>query len=211
MRHSGLLLLLSLPLVLAFTACGGSSPVASDSSAGPRTTTTQKQQNLPDSSPRPPMLVLESSAGSQEAVPGSSCVTGEGAGVCSDTGYPNPKQLSIVRPGEVITVSLAQAHVVRAEACNGGREQDCIGVIRVHPLGCEKLVAYTISLEPGKATRWKVAVPPGAYELETFVYFESDDGRTSGDASGSFGLYVDSSRSPEVVPESSVSSDRTAC
>jgi hypothetical protein len=208
MRRFGFLL--ALPLVFAATACGGASPQASDSSAGPEAMTTQKQ-NLPDFSPRPPKLVLESSAGSQEAVPGSSCVSGQGAAVCSDTAYAHPKQLSIVRPGEVITVSLEDAQVVRAEGCNVGRERDCIGAIRVHPLGCEKLVAYTISLEPGKATRWQVAVPPGAYELETFAYFESDDGQTTGDASGSFGLYVDSSRSAEVVPASSVSSDRTAC
>jgi hypothetical protein len=169
MRRSGLLL--ALPLVLTATACGGAAPTASDSGARPEATTRQKQQNLPDSSPRVPKLVLESSAGSQEAVPGSSCVTGQGTGICSDTAYVHPKQLSIVRPGEVITVSL----------------------------------------EPGKATRWKVAVPPGAYELGTFAYFESDDGRTNGDASGTFGLYVDSSRSAEVVPASSVSSDRTAC
>jgi hypothetical protein len=209
MRLSGLLL--ALPLVLAATACGGAVPTASDSGAGPEATIKQKQQNLPDSSPRAPKLVLESSAGSQEAVPGSSCITGEGFGACSDTGYPRPKQLSIVRPGEVITVSLEQSQVVRVEDCSGGRERDCIGAIKVHPLGCEKLDAYTISLAPGKATRWKVAVPPGAYELETFAYFESDDGRTSGDVSGSFGLYVDSNRSPEVVPANSVSSDRTGC
>jgi hypothetical protein len=204
-------LLLALPFVLTATACGGALPSASDSGGGLGTTTKQKQQKLPDESPHAPKLVLESSAGSQVAVPGSSCITGEGVGACSDTGYPRPKQLSIVRPGEVITVSLEQAQVVRAEDCNGGRERDCIGVIRVHPLGCEKLVAYTIALEPGKATRWKVAVPPGAYELETFAYFESGDGRTSGDVSGGFGLFVDSSRSPEVVPASSVDSDRSAC
>ncbi|CAN5259743.1 hypothetical protein BH18ACT14_BH18ACT14_07530 [soil metagenome] len=204
-------LLLALPLVLVATACGGASPTASDSGAGSEAATTQKQKDLTDSSPRAPKLVLESSAGSQEAVPGSSCVTGQGTGVCSDSAYPHPKQLSIVRPGEVIIVSLEHAQVVRAEDCNGGRERDCIGMIKVHPLGCEKLDAYTISLEPGKTTRWKVAVPPGAYELETFAYFESDDGLTNGDASGSFGLYVDSSRSAEVVPASSVSADRTAC
>jgi hypothetical protein len=209
MRRLGFLL--ALPLVLAATACGGASPTASDSGVAAGPTTTQKQKNLPDESPRPPKLLLESGAGSQEAVPGSSCITGQGAAICSDTAYAHPKQLSIVRPGEVITVSLEHAQVVRAEGCNVGRERDCIGAIRVHPLGCEKLVAYTISLEPGKATRWRVAVPPGAYELETFAYFESDDGRTNGDASGSFGLYVDSSRSAEVVPVSSVSSDRTAC
>ena len=101
-------LLLALPLVLVATACGGASPTASDSGAGSEAATTQKQKNLSDSSPRAPKLVLESSAGSQEAVPGSSCITGEGVGVCSDTGYPRPKQLSIVRPGEVITVSLEQ-------------------------------------------------------------------------------------------------------
>jgi len=169
-------LLLALPLVLVATACGGASPTASDSGAGSEAATTQKQKNLTDSSPRAPKLVLESSAGSQEAVPGSNCITGE---------------------------------VARAEECNGGRERDCIGVIKVHPLGCEKLVAYTIALEPGKTTRWKVAVPPGAYELETFAYFESDDGRTSGDVSGGFGLYVDSSRSLGVVPAPVL--DRTAC
>lgn len=203
-------LFLALPLVLVATACGGTTPTASNSGAGPETTTTQKQK-LPDEAPPVPKLILESGAGVQEAVPGSSCVTGPDLGVCSDGAYPHPKQLSIVRPGELITVSLEQARVVRAEECSGGRERDCIGTIRVHPLGCEALTAYTISLEPGKTTRWKVAVPAGAYELEAFAHFESDDGLTSGDASGGFGLYVDSSRTTEVVPVSSVSSDRTAC
>jgi hypothetical protein len=207
MRRSRLLL--ALPLALLATACGGASSTASDSGAGPEAMTTQKQKNLPDSSPRAPKLVLESSAGSQEAVPGSSCITGEGVGLCSDTGYPRPKQLSIVRPGEMITVSLERAQVVRAAECNGGRERDCIGVITVHPLGCEKLVAYTIALTAGETTRWKVAIPPGAYELETFAYFESDDGRTNGDVSGGFGLYVDSSRSLGVVPAPVL--DRAAC
>lgn len=198
MQRSGLLLALLLGLVAV--ACGGASPTASDSGAAPEATVTQKQKNLSDSSPRAPKLVLESSAGSQTAVPGSSCISGEGVGVCSDTGYRPPQQASVVRPGEVITISLQESQVVRAEDCSGGRERDCIGLIKVHPLGCEKLVAYTIALEPGKATRWKVAVPPGPYELETFAYFESDDGRTSGDASGVFGLFVDSSESLDVVP-----------
>lgn len=198
MQRSGLLLALLLGLVAV--ACGGASPTASDSGAAPEATVTQKQKNLSDSSPRAPKLVLESSAGSQTAVPGSSCISGEGVGVCSDTGYRPPQQASVVRPGEVITISLQESQVVRVEDCSGGRERDCLGVIKVHPLGCEKLVAYTIALEPGKATRWKVAVPPGPYELETFAYFESDDGRTSGDASGVFGLFVDSSESLDVVP-----------
>ena len=198
MRRSGLLL--ALPLVLVAVACGGASPTASDSGAAPEATVTQKEKNLSDSSPRAPKLVLESSAGSQTAVPGSSCISGEGVGVCSDTGYRPPQQASVVRPGEVITISLEESQVVRVEDCSGGRERDCIGVIKVHPLGCEKLVAYTIALEPGKATRWKVAVPPGPYELETFAHFESDDGRTSGDVSGVFGLFVDSSESLDVVP-----------
>lgn len=198
MQRSGLLLALLLGLVAV--ACGGASPTASDSGAAPEATVTQKQKNLSDSSPRAPKLVLESSAGSQTAVPGSSCISGEGVGVCSDTGYRPPQQASVVRPGEVITISLQESQVVRVEDCSGGRERDCIGLIKVHPLGCEKLVAYTIALEPGKATRWKVAVPPGPYELETFAYFESDDGRTSGDASGVFGLFVDSSESLDVVP-----------
>jgi hypothetical protein len=201
-------LFLGLPLLLAVTACGGASPSASDSGGAAQPPTTQRK-NLLDESPRPPTLLLESGAGSQEGVPGSSCVTGQGTGVCSDTAYQRPTQLSIVRPGGMITVSLEQARVVRAEGCGGGREQDCIGSIQVHPLGCEKLVSYTIPLEPGKTTTWKVAVPPGAYELETFAYFESDDGRTSGDASGSFGLYVDASRSLDVVPAPVL--DRTAC
>jgi hypothetical protein len=207
MRRS--LLLLAFPLLLAVTACGGASPSASDSGAAGEPATTQKQQNPPDESPRPPKLLLESGAGSQAAVPGSSCVTGPGVGACSDSAYQHPTHLSVVRPGETITVSLEQARVVRAEGCGGGREQDCIGSIRVHPLGCEKLVSYTIPLDPGKATTWKVAVPPGAYELETFAYFESDDGQTSGDASGSFGLYVDASRSLDVV--SAPILDRKAC
>jgi hypothetical protein len=209
MRRSRLLL--ALPLLLIASACGGASPSGSGSGVPAEPTSTQKEQNLPesDASPRAPRLLLESGAGSQAAIAGSSCVTGSGVGRCLDGAYPRSKKLSVVRPGEVITVSLEDAHVVRAENCGGGREQDCIGFIKVHPLGCEKLVSYTVSLEPGKATRWKVALPPGLYELETFAYFESDDGQTSGDVSGGFGLYVDSSRSLDVVP--APVSDRTAC
>ena len=154
---------------------------------------------------KPPPIVLESAAGRQHAALGSSCVdfvdeaSGQGVGVCSDTVDPSPDEMSVVRPGEEIAISLEHASVVRADGCVGDDEQDCIGGVIVEPLGCEGERVRDVLLAPGSETRWRVDLPPGRYELDVFGYFEAPDGR-SGDVSGALGLVVDETQRQELLP-----------
>jgi hypothetical protein len=139
-----------------------------------------------------PPVVLESLAGRQEAVRGSSCVANGGGGgvaVCSDPGAVHPGWLSVVRPGETVTVALVGASLVGSS-----------GVARARPLGCGGTEATTFPLDRTR-TVWKVALAPGAYELEVAVAFETADGR-SGDVSGALGLLVDPEREPGILPAS---------
>jgi len=139
-----------------------------------------------------PPVVLESLAGRQEAVHGSSCVAtedGGGVAVCSDIGTVRPKWLSVVHPGETVTLALV-----------GARPAGSPGIARARPLGCAATVAVSFPLD-GTRTAWDVALPPGAYELEVAVAFETADGR-SGDLSGALGLLVDPAREPGIVPAS---------
>jgi len=150
---------------------------------------------------RPPAIVLVSEAGKQVAVAGSSCVTytdpdtGEGSGVCSDSTWPHPTKVSVVRPGETVSVLLSGATV---------DEEGSVGVL---PLGCEHDVLRTIDLPAGKqSTAFPVDLDPGAYELYVFARFKADDGR-SGDASGSVGLLVDEDASVGIEPSPAPSSN----
>lgn len=137
-----------------------------------------------------PPLVLESLAGRQEAVRGASCVANDDGGrvaVCSSGGAVHPGWLSVVHPGETVTVGLV-----------GARLAGTSGVVRARPLGCPETEAAAFPFDHTR-TAWKVALRPGAYELEVSVAFETADGR-SGDVSGTLGLLVDPEREPGVVP-----------
>ena len=139
-----------------------------------------------------PPIVLESVAGRQEAVRGASCVAtedGGGVAVCSDIGTVRPEWLSVVHPGETVTLALV-----------GARPAGSPGIVRARPLGCAAAVAVSFPLD-GTRTAWDVALQPGAYELEVAVAFETTDGR-SGDLSGTLGLLVDPEREPGIVPAS---------
>jgi hypothetical protein len=96
---------------------------------------------------------------------------------------------------------------VRAAACHGSDEQDCIGTIAVRPLGCDDRLLATIPLVPGTETRWTVDLDAGGYELDVFAYFETNDGLT-GDVSGSLGLLVAADRPTDVIP---VGADHAVC
>jgi hypothetical protein len=136
--------------------------------------------------------VLESLAGHQEAVRGSSCVANDDGGVvavCTDAGAVHPEWLSVVHPGETVTVAVVGASLTGPP-----------GVARARPLGCPETGAATFPLD-GASTTWTVALPPGAYELEVAVAFQTADGR-SGDLSGALGLLVDPEREPGIVPAS---------
>ena len=183
--------LLVLPLVLA--ACG-----AGDERSGGGPASTSQAPDPGSSLPfdeakktQPPPIVLESAAGRQDAVRGSSCVhytdeaSGEGVGLCTDMEEPQPAQLSTVRPGEEIRVVIEDAAVQ--------------GQAVISRLGCDKPVVE-IPLGPGSATSWHVELEPGGYELDVFVgRFEAEDGR-SGDLSGAFGLLVDETAPLQLVP-----------
>jgi hypothetical protein len=184
------LCLLALPLVLA--ACGAT---GEQTGGGPASTS-----QVPDTpslafdeadKTKPPPIVLESTAGRQEAVRGASCVhytdeaSGEGFGLCTDMEEPEPERLSTVRPGEEIRIVIDDAAVE--------------GQIVVRRLGCERSVAE-ITLGPGPATAWQVELEAGEYELDVFVArFAAEDGR-AGDLSGALGLRVDETAPLEVVP-----------
>jgi hypothetical protein len=136
---------------------------------------------------KPPPIVLESAAGTQVAVPESSCVSGAGTGVCVDTTDQTPEDLSVVRAREEVVLRLRGASVTE-------------GSVAVRPLpDCEGETVAEVELEPGPETRWRVDLPAGQYELQVFARFEAADGR-SGDASGSLGIVLDASQPPGIVP-----------
>ena len=140
----------------------------------------------------PPLLRLHARAGVQRAVQGSSCVnytdpqTGEGTGVCADTPFPTPRQLSVVRPGEHVRFEL-----------RGGRGF----AVFVHPLGCTRRTLQTFRIAADG--RWRVALRPGLYALFVSVkHFRL--GPRDGSASGGVGLWVDRAHRRALVPASSV-------
>jgi hypothetical protein len=152
------------------------------------------------SNTKAPPIVLESAAGRQEAVPGSSCVSsGDGVIGCSDAGRLSPESLSIVRPGEEVRIFVEDADVVRSDGCmEDEHEGECIGTAAVRELGCKERAVAKILLAPGPVTTWSVDLAPGAYEIDVFAYFVAADGR-GGDVSGWLGLLVDETAALEVV------------
>jgi hypothetical protein len=147
----------------------------------------------------PPPIVLVTAAGRQEAVQGSYCVTvvsesGEGQGACADASFVHPTQLSLVAPGEAVTIELSDAALSLPDASSGASS-----TVAVYPLGCgpDRAVA-DFELESASMS-WAVELEPGAYELGVFAYFETGDGR-SGDTYGVLGLLVDPGTGPAIVP-----------
>jgi hypothetical protein len=69
----------------------------------------------------------------------------------------------------------------------------------VRPLGCLEKEVTTIELPATGQLHWRVDLEPGAYQLDVFAQFESNDGR-SGDLGGSLGLRVSDSDAIEIVP-----------
>ena len=177
---------------------------------GPGAPSTERAETLGSPSVKseepagPPHIVLTSTSGRQEAVAGSFCVDdpARGVGTCGDSGPVHPSQLTVAPPGNELSIALEGAVVVQAEGCHSdaGRSA-CIGTVTIRPLGCGRTAAV-LPLRRGPETRFRVDLPPGAYELDVFAYFEANDGR-SGDVSGTLGIVVDETRAPGIVPASS--------
>lgn len=142
---------------------------------------------------QPPKILLVSAAGKQVAMQGSYCVvavrsSGASKGRCVDGAWPHPERVTVVEPGDGVSVILSDAQVRRE------------GTVTVLPFGCEHEVIKTIDLNRGaQSTAFTVDLEPGAYELEVFARFKSDDGRT-GDVSGALGLVVASDAPPAIEP-----------
>jgi hypothetical protein len=175
-------------LVAVFLAAGCGEAETEPGGGGAMGTVEEPTGSVPQDAgkPRmPPAIELVSEAGRQRAAPGSYCVDDPQAGVgeCVDYEAPaGPEQLSVVRPGETVTIALVGSSAVEGSAS-------------VRRLGCEEEV---VSVPPGPETRWEVDLEPGAYELQIFTTFEA--GTASGDTSGVLGLVVDETAPLEVRP-----------
>ncbi|MFN2468649.1 MAG: hypothetical protein ABR521_11035 [Gaiellaceae bacterium] len=170
MRHAALLL----AMCVLLAGCGG------DEAAQRVTTSTPGG---------PPPFQLRSEAGTQTAIQGSSCVASPQDGgifgdVCVDTIRPRAVLLSVIRPGETVTISMPGARLAAAEA-------------RVHPLDCSERVLRKLQLQPGE-TLWPVTLPAGAYEVSLFGRFRADNG-SSGDSSAVAGLLVSATDELELL------------
>ena len=171
-----------------------------ETGSGEPSETSAEPERAPDSELEPPPIMLESEAGRQEAVQGSYCIThvsesGESAGVCADTAFPHPNELSLVAPGANVTIEVAEATLSVPEGSTGVSSN-----VIVYPLGCgpDRGRCRLRGLESASMS-WAVVFEPGAYEFTVFAYF--DDGKgTTGDASGGLGLLVDPEREPAVIP-----------
>jgi hypothetical protein len=174
------------------TACGA----AGEQSGGGPASTSHVPETVPSVPAdvaemlKPPAIVLESAAGRQAAVGGGFCVSymieeQQGTGICTDMEQPSPDVLSTVRPGEQIAIVVEGSRV------------DGRAVVR--HLGCDRPSLGRIPLGPGATSTWSVELPPGDYELELFLTFETTDGR-SGDTSAALGLLVDAAAPLEIVP-----------
>ena len=143
---------------------------------------------------RPPVIVLESKSPDQRAVWGSFCVSvppepGDSVVVtlCADMlDDPEPRSLSVARPGERITVAFR-----RTKKVSGG--------VAIYKRGCEnRPPRATFELKRAR-TRWRVPRAfRGRFELSIFADFATVDGR-SGDTEAALGLLVGKKRDRGLI------------
>ena len=187
--------LLAVALVLA--GCGGSDD---DRRAAPPAKGSAAAEDA-KAALAPPEIYVVSAGARQRATPWSSCVVtvgqgrGEGEGSCEITrGRVRPRTVTLVNPGDEITVEAPGARIIRRPGCNDPRE--CGGRVVVRSLGCAREV--TSFVLGASTTRWRVGLAPGAYALEISIDFVTDDDLT-GDASAVAGLLVSPQKRDPVV------------
>jgi hypothetical protein len=177
-------------LVVAGCDSGGRRASAT-TSAAPETTSKPVLESHP--------ILLTSEAGTQDAalMPCVRFTTAENdwRPVCRDA-VPalRPNSLSVVRPGETITISFPGAQVENPSGC-----KEICGATFVQPLGCKDRRLDSFQVLDGSSTEWRVDLPPGRYELDVYAEVRTDQGRkvfTTGD----FGLVVDDALSPQIQP-----------
>jgi hypothetical protein len=147
-------------------------------------------------------IVLESAAGRQDAavVPCAESLTeaeqeATDIPICMSANPAlRPTHVSVVRPGETVTVSLPGADVTNPPDCF----HTC-SAVQIQPLECSDEPLSFFQLEDGAATDWTVDLEPGRYELEVYAQFRGEDGR-EGIAQGKLGLVVDETAEQAVTP-----------
>jgi hypothetical protein len=144
----------------------------------------------------PPVIKLLSGSPAQRAVWGSFCVTvtDDHVHLCVDGVNPEPRWLSVVRPGERITLRFRQT-------------LEASGDVFVYKRGCERAQPRWTFAITGPETRWRV--PPwsrGRFELSLGATFATVDGR-SGDTSAALGILSSKTRERGLLPNR----DRLAC
>lgn len=134
----------------------------------------------------PPVVTLVSKSPPQEAVWGSYCVSVEWT-LCAD--YPNvePRWLSVVRPGERVTIVFEKTKSVT-------------GDVWVHKRGCEDDPPKRTFAITRARTRWTVPRSfRGRFELNLeAAEFRTVDGR-AGDMSATLGILVSKTRPESLV------------
>jgi hypothetical protein len=105
-----------------------------------------------------------------------------------------PNFLSVVRPGEWVTISFPGAHVQNPSGCR----EICGATATVQPLGCKDRPLEAFQLGEGKI-RWQTDLPPGRYEVDVHANLRTDDGRKVF-STGDFGLVVDASKALDIRP-----------
>jgi hypothetical protein len=147
---------------------------------------------------RPPPLLLESRAGTQRAAQETYCVSNGRVGACADFVDVRPQRLSVVRPGELVTIRLPRSEIIH-ESPNCHPRCEAGGF--VYRLRHKGRILRRFELTSAE-TEWRVRLRDGSYELEAYVaYFETADG-LSGQTSGSFGLLVSKWRPLRIVSAS---------
>jgi hypothetical protein len=143
---------------------------------------------------RPPVVNLRSRSPWQRGVWGTFCVfvpdeDGGGVSLCADAADdPEPRWLSVVRPGERIAIFLRKAATAS-------------GAAFVYPRGCEDRPARRSFEIAGRRTTW--VVPPRSgpkrVELSLWFRFTTVDGRV-GDTDAALGILVSRTRARGLVP-----------
>jgi hypothetical protein len=143
---------------------------------------------------RPPVVSLRSKSPRQRGVWGSFCVTmppnkdGVSVGLCADApDDPEPRWLSVVRPGERIVIWLRKT-------------TSASGSVFVYARGCEDRPARRTFKITGRRTAW--VVPRGfsskSFELSLSFEFKTTDGRY-GETDAALGILVNETRERELV------------
>jgi hypothetical protein len=144
---------------------------------------------------RPPVIVLDSKSPNQRSDWGSFCVSvppdpGDSVGVtlCAEApDDPEPRSLSVVRPGERITIVFRKT-------------KDVSGTVGVYKRGCEDQPPRRTLEITHPRTQWRVpSFFRGRFEISLFAYFATVDGR-SGSTQGALGFFVSKKRERGLIP-----------